>query len=381
MDYVTKDKTFIAHTYNRMPVVFHKGKGSVWYGEDGKEYIDLGSGIAVNAFGAADEVWAQAVSNQTRLLSHTSNLFYTSPQVRLAQALTKKTGMKKVFFCNSGAEANECAIKVARKFGGVRYKIASLNGSFHGRTLATLAMTGQDVFHTQFLPLPEGFINIPINNVKALEETLSDNMICALMIEVIQGEGGIIPVDHSFLTRAQELCRLKKILLMVDEIQTGIGRTGAFFAYMHHGLSPDVVTTAKGLGGGLPIGACLMSEHVQDVLCTSDHGSTFGGNPICCAGALSVINRMNHKLYAQIKEKSDYIISELTEVPGVVQVTGLGLMLGVETNQSVQTVQKRCLEKGVLVLTAKNKIRLLPPLNIPWRPLRRGIQVLKESLK
>lgn len=380
MSTIEKDQLYIAGTYARFPVVITKGQGALLTDEQGREYIDLGSGIAVNVFGAADQEWVSAVCRQAGTLAHTSNLYYTSPQVALAENLTHMTGMKKVFFGNSGAEANECAIKAARKYGGQRHKIISLEGSFHGRTLATLSMTGQDAFHQQFHPLPEGFSYIPPNDIPALEKALCDESVCALTLEMVQGEGGVNPLDSAFAQRAQALCREKDILLMVDEVQTGLGRCAALYAYMRYGLKPDVVTSAKGLGGGLPIGACLLGDKVKDVFALSDHGSTFGGNPICCAGANAVLSRMDDALFDEVNQKSKYIFTALSGAPGVKSVTGLGLMLGIEAQKPGREVADSCLKNGVLVLTAKNKVRLLPPLNISWELLYQAMAVLKAAL-
>ena len=378
MNTFEKDKEYIANTYARFPLAVKEGHGAILVDESGKEYIDLGSGIAVNTFGAGDDEWVSAVSNQAKALSHISNLYYTQPQVQLAKLLCEKTGMKKVFFGNSGAEANECAIKVARKYGGSRSVVVSLEGSFHGRTLATLAMTGQDVFHTQFLPLPLGFKHTPPNDIAALESALDDT-VCALMLEIVQGEGGVNPVDKAFAQRAQEICRERDILLMVDEVQTGMGRTGSLFAYMQYGLTPDVVTSAKGLGGGLPIGACLMGEKAQNVLGLSDHGSTFGGNPICAAGAVSIVERLDEKLLSDVQKKSGYIFETLKGKSGIKAISGMGLMIGIETDKPAREVVDACLKQGVVTLTAKNKVRLLPPLTISFGQLEKALKVLVDN--
>ncbi len=372
------DKQFVANTYARFPLAVKEGQGALLIDEAGKEYIDLGSGIAVNVFGAGDEKWVEAVASQAKTLSHISNLYYTQPQVKLAQMLCEKTGMKKVFFGNSGAEANECAIKVARKYGGRRNVVLSLNGSFHGRTLATLAMTGQDVFHSQFQPLPLGFKYTDPNDIKALEAALTED-VCALMVEIVQGEGGVNPLDKAFVVKAQQLCHERDILFMVDEVQTGMGRTGSLFAYMQYGLGPDVVTTAKGLGGGLPIGACLMGEKAQNVLGLSDHGSTFGGNPICAAGALSILERLDDGLLRDVKKKSDYIFDQLQGKPGILSVSGMGLMIGIETEKTAREIVDACLTQGIVTLTAKNKVRLLPPLTITFPQLEKAIGILIKN--
>ena len=372
------DKSYIANTYARFPLAVKEGHGAILVDEDGKEYIDLGSGIAVNTFGAGDDKWVAAVSAQAKALSHISNLYYTQPQVKLAKLLCEKTGMKKVFFGNSGAEANECAIKVARKYNHHRNVIISLEGSFHGRTLATLAMTGQEVFHSQFQPLPEGFKHVPPNDLKALENAVDDS-VCAVMIELVQGEGGVNVLDRTYAEKVQALCKENDILFMIDEVQTGMGRTGALYAFMQYGLSPDVVTSAKGLGGGLPIGACLMGEKAQNVLGLSDHGSTFGGNPICAAGAVSILERMDDKLLLEVKEKSAYIFKTLQGKSGIKSVSGLGLMIGIETDKPAREVVDACLKQGVVTLTAKNKVRLLPPLSITKAQLEKALKVLVDN--
>jgi len=372
------DKSYIANTYARFPLAVKEGHGAILVDEDGKEYIDLGSGIAVNTFGAGDDKWVAAVSAQAKALSHISNLYYTQPQVKLAKLLCEKTGMKKVFFGNSGAEANECAIKVARKYNHHRNVIISLEGSFHGRTLATLAMTGQEVFHSQFQPLPEGFKHVPPNDLKALENAVDDS-VCAVMIELVQGEGGVNVLDRAYAEKVQALCKENDILFMIDEVQTGMGRTGALYAFMQYGLSPDVVTSAKGLGGGLPIGACLMGEKAQNVLGLSDHGSTFGGNPICAAGAVSILERMDDKLLLEVKEKSAYIFKTLQGKSGIKSVSGLGLMIGIETDKPAREVVDACLKQGVVTLTAKNKVRLLPPLSITKAQLEKALKVLVDN--
>ncbi|NCB51207.1 MAG: acetylornithine/succinylornithine family transaminase [Clostridia bacterium] len=378
------DKQYVAGTYARFPLLVAGGKGSVVWDENGKKYIDLGTGIAVNIFGVADDAWIAAVTKQLGTLQHMSNLYFTEPTALLAQMLCERTGMKKVFFGNSGAEANECAIKAARKYasdkyGSERNVIVSLVNSFHGRTITTLAATGQDEFHNSFLPLTGGFIHTPPNDVEALKTLVNDNPnIAAFMIESVQGEGGIMPLDPAFVTAMAELAEEKDILLICDEVQCGNGRTGKLYAYMNYDLNPDIVSTAKGLGGGLPLGATLLGEKVEDVLGPGTHGSTFGGNPVCCAGALSILSRIDDALMAEVNAKSEYIISELSGAPGVKSVSGLGLMLGVETEKPAGDVISACMEKGVLVIKAKNKVRLLPALNIPMELLSEAVAVIKE---
>ncbi len=384
-DIISLDKQYIAGTYGRFPVELVSGKGSLLQGADGKEYIDMGSGIAVSSFGTADDAWMEAVTKQLNCLQHTSNLYYTSPCVLLAKALCEKTGMKKVFFSNSGAEANECAIKVARKYAAQKkgsdfYTIVTLKNSFHGRTLTTLAATGQEHYHELFQPLTPGFVHIEANDIASLETTLREGKIAGILMECVQGEGGVLPVSSEFMTKAADLCRELDIPLMIDEVQTGNGRCGALYAYMNYGIQPDIVSTAKGLGGGLPIGATLLSEKVQDVLQPGDHGSTFGGNPVCCSGALSIIERLDNAFLADVQKKSKYIFSELQNAPGVLEVTGMGLMIGIKTQKDVKEVLASCREKGVLCLTAKDKLRLLPPLNIPMELLQKAVAIMKRSL-
>ena len=382
-----KDKTYVAATYGRFNLQLVRGKGAQVWDADGRQYIDLGSGIAVNAFGYADDEWIAAVTAQLGALPHSSNLYYTSPCAELAEALCQRTGMKKVFFGNSGAEANECAIKAARKWGLDTYgeghsTIITLKNSFHGRTIATLTATGQDSFHTNFGPFPGGFVYAEANNIDSVRALAEQNACCAVMLEIVQGEGGVLALDADFLADVQALCEEKGMLLIVDEVQTGNGRCGALYAYMRYdGLKPDIVTTAKGLGGGLPIGACLLGERVQDTLTPGTHGSTFGGNPAICAGALSILKRIDDKLLADVRAKSDYIVSELRAAEGVKGVSGLGLMLGVDPVRPAREVVERGIERGVLALTAKNKVRLLPPLTISMDELKQAVALLKEALK
>ncbi len=375
------DRTYVANTYARFPVELIRGEGSKVYDTEGKEYIDMGSGIGVTAFGIADEEWKAAVTAQLDKLQHASNLYYTEPCAHLAALLCEKTGMKKVFFGNSGAEANECAIKVARKYAaekkGAQYStIVTLENSFHGRTLTTLAATGQDHFHKLFQPLTPGFVHTPANDLEALAAVIEGEKVAGLLIECVQGEGGVIALDEAFVKGAYELCKKNDIVFMVDEVQTGNGRTGALYAYMHFGVEPDVVTTAKGLGGGLPIGACLLGEKVESVLGAGDHGSTYGGNPIASAGALSVLSRINDDFLAEVREKSEYVFSALSGKKGIKSVSGKGLMIGIETERPAAEVVKECIKEGVLPLTAKTKVRLLPALNIPMEDLKKAIGVI-----
>lgn len=378
------DNQYIANTYARFPVCIVKGKGSLAYDENGKEYIDLSTGIAVNTFGYADDAWVSAVETQLKKLQHTSNLYYSEPSAKLAELLCTKTGMKKVFFSNSGAEANECAIKVARKYGeskkGADYTtIITLKDSFHGRTLTTLAATGQEVFHKDFLPLTNGFVHAEPNNAEDVKRLLNDNKCCAIMFEVVQGEGGVLPLKKEFLTELQKLAQEYDVLLVADEVQCGNGRTGELYGYMNFDITPDVVSTAKGLAGGLPMGATLLGDKVKDILGVSMHGSTFGGNPVCAAGALNIISRLDADTLAGVKERSEYIFNELSNAKGVKSVSGLGLMIGIETERPAAEIIDECRENGVLVIKAKQKLRLLPALNIDMELLKKSIQIIKEA--
>ena len=379
------DSQYVAHTYARAPVTFVRGEGCRLYDEAGRSYIDMGSGIAVNSLGYGDEGWVAAVSAQAGQLAHASNLYHTAPQALLAQRLCERTGMKHVFFGNSGAEANECAIKVARRYSAlkhgenVRPVILTLENSFHGRTLATLAATGQDVFHHDFGPFPEGFRYLPANDVPALKAALDVGDVCALLIETIQGEGGVCCLTEEYIHAARELTQARDILLMVDEVQTGNGRTGRLYSYQHFGILPDVVSTAKGLAGGLPMGACLLGEKVADALTPGTHGSTFGGNPVCAAAALYVQDRLTDELMAEVAQKGEWVRAELAQLPGVT-VTGRGLMLGVESARPAAALVSDLLSRGVVALTAKTRLRLLPPLTIPWPDLKEAVSIIKEAL-
>lgn len=380
------DKNYIANTYARFPVELSEGNGSLLYGEDDKEYIDLGSGIAVNTFGAADDEWVEAVTVQASLLGHTSNLYYTKPCAELAQMLCERTGMKKVFFSNSGAEANECAIKTARLWalknkGEGNSTIITLKNSFHGRTITTLAATGQDNFHTDFGPFTEGFVYAEANNLESVKELADANGCAAIMMETIQGEGGVLPLTDEFVKGVFEIAKEKNMLVIIDEVQTGNGRTGKLYSYMHYGVMPDIVSTAKGLAGGLPLGATMMGEKVQDILTPGSHGSTFGGNPICCAGAISILSRIDDNLLTDVTKKSEYIVSRLSTCKNVKSVSGKGFMLGIECEKPAKEIIAAAMEKGVLVLSAKTKVRLLPPLNIPFELLENAIDILVEIIE
>ena len=377
------DQTYVANTYARFPVEIVSGKGSEVYDSDGKRYIDMGSGIGVTSFGIADDAWVAAVSAQLGKVQHMSNLYYTEPCAALAQMLCERTGMRKVFFSNSGAEANECAIKVARKYaadhkGADCYTIVTLENSFHGRTLTTLSATGQEHYHELFQPLTPGFCHVPAGDIDALRSVCDTTKVAAVMIECIRGEGGVLPLDAAYAKALGEFVREREILLIVDEVQTGNGRTGAMYAYMNYGLTPDIVSTAKGLGGGLPLGATLLSEKVESVLGFGDHGSTFGGNPIACAGACSVVSRLDDALLADVRRKGEMVRSMLQNAKGVVSISGMGLMLGIKTEKPAGDVVRACMARGVLALTAKDKVRLLPALNIPDDILIEAINVLKE---
>ena len=379
------DKKYVANTYARFPVLLEHGSGSLVYDDAGKEYIDLGAGIAVTSFGIADSEWAAAVTQQLTKLQHCSNLYFTGPCALLAEKLCEATGMKKVFFGNSGAEANECAIKAARKYsfdkyGPDRYKIVTLVDSFHGRTIATLSATGQPELQNGFQPMVPGFIYTPANDCEALKALVeSESGICAFMFELIQGESGVNVLTQEFVDCMVSLAKEHDILLVDDEVQAGNGRTGTLYAYMQYGFTPDIMSTAKGLGGGLPIGACLMGEKVQDTMGAGTHGSTFGGNPAVCAGALNILSRIDGNFLADVKAKGEYIVKELTLAPGVKGISGKGLMLGIETEKSAGEVLNECMANGVLVLTAHGKVRLVPALNIPMELVEKAVAVIKAA--
>lgn len=384
MDIKQADRQYIAHTYARQDVLFVRGENATLYDETGKAYIDLGGGIAVNTFGVGDSAWLESVTHQLGQLQHISNLYYTEPQVRLAQLLCEKTGMKKVFFANSGAEANECAIKTARKYasdqGKARGTVITLENSFHGRTLTTLAATGQPGYHQHFDPFPQGFVHVPANDLAALEMALQNNACCAVMLELVQGEGGLCVLEKAYVQAAEKLARAHDCLLLIDEVQTGNGRCGTLYCYEQYGITPDIVSTAKGLGGGLPFGATLLGARVENTLTAGTHGSTFGGNPVCCAGAYSILRRLDADFLAQVQKKGDYIRAQLTGAPGVVSLHGLGLMLGISTTAPAAQIAQDCLKEGLVVLTAKEKVRLLPPLSISEAELQSGISILKQVL-
>ena len=377
------DDSFVAQTYGRFPVEIVSGKGSLVYDSEGKEYIDMGSGIGVTAFGIADDEWKNAVVNQLSRVQHMSNLYYTEPCGALAKILCEKSKMKRVFFCNSGAEANECAIKTARKYAAANkgeeyFTIITLENSFHGRTITTLAATGQEKYHTDFKPLTPGFVHTPANDFEALKKCAESNKTAAIMLECVQGEGGVVALDADFIKKTAQYAKENDILLIIDEVQTGNGRTGEMYAYMNFGITPDIVSTAKGLGGGLPIGAVLFGEKTEYTLGKGEHGSTFGGNPVCCAGALNIVSRIDDKLLCDVKKKSEFVFGSLKDANGIESVSGMGLMIGIKTKKPALDVVKACMEKGVLCLTAKDKVRLLPALNIEMSLLEKAVKILKE---
>ena len=378
-----KDSQYIANTYNRFSADMERGEGATLYSEDGKKYVDFGSGIAVNSFGINDEEWKTAVIAQINRIQHASNLYYTRPQAELAELLCERTGAKKVFFSNSGAEANECAIKVARKYsydkyGERRFRIVTLKNSFHGRTMATLSATGQDAMHHYFMPFLDGF-DYAEPTFAGVREKCSDKT-CAVLLELVQGEGGVRALDEEEVKKIEKFCKKQDILLMIDEVQTGNGRTGSLYAYMHYGIEPDVVSTAKGLAGGLPLGATMLFDKCKGVFGAGDHGSTFGGNPIACAGALSILKRIDKDLLLEVQGKSAYLFTHLGRIKNVISVTGMGLMIGMETTKSAREIAEKCLERGLIVLTAKNKVRLLPPLNIKKEEMDFCIKILNEVI-
>ncbi|MBE5816338.1 MAG: aspartate aminotransferase family protein [Clostridiales bacterium] len=386
MDIKNTDSKYVANTYARYPLVLTHGCGSLLYDENGKEYIDLTSGIAVNTMGVCDNEWVDAVKKQLDTLNHTSNLYYTEPCARLAQMLCERTGMKKVFFSNSGAEANECAIKAARKYahdkyGDERSVIVTLNHGFHGRTVTTLSATGQDHFHKDFGPFTQGFVYVEPNDISEIYNAVNAGNVAGIMLELVQGEGGVNVLDVEYVKQIEAICREKDIVLVIDEVQTGNGRTGSLYAFMQYGISPDIVSTAKGLAGGLPLGATMLGEKMEGVYVPGTHGSTFGGNPICCAGAVSILERLDDNLLSKVRKKSEYIFSRLNKSSAVKSVSGLGLMIGIQTDKSAKEIIGECMERGVLVLSAKTKIRLLPALNIPFEALEKAINILMEIIE
>lgn len=384
---IEEDKEYIINTYKRFDVVLKEGKGATLLDYSGKEYIDFSSGIGTNSFGVSDDEWVLAVTNQAKMIQHSSNLYYTKPQVELAKLLCEKTNMKGVFFANSGAEANECAIKAARKYsydkyGNGRSEIITLINSFHGRTIATLSATGQDVFHQWFYPFVGEFKYCKKPDIKELKNLISEKT-CAIMIETIQGEGGVIPLEEDFIKYIDAVCKEKDILFIVDEVQTGNGRCGYLYSYMEYNVTPNIVTTAKGLAGGLPLAAILFDEKTKNTLSYGQHGTTFGGNPICASAALSVLKRIDDDLLNHVKECRKIIEYRLKSVKEVISISGKGLMVGLELKDGISALDivKKCMENGLISLTAKNKIRLLPPLNISFEELDKGLDILIQVLK
>ena len=382
----TYDKEKIVGTYNRFDLVIDHGKGARCVSVDGKEYIDFTSGIGVNCLGYCDDGWVKAVTDQAAKLQHCSNLFYSEPQVKAAKLLTEKTGMNKVFFGNSGAEANEASIKTARKYGTTQKgekcnKIISLVNSFHGRTIATVTATGQDKYHKYFTPFLDGFLYCPANDIDALKSLVSDE-VCAIMIEMVQGEGGVLNLDADFVKAVESICHENDIIFIADEVQTGIGRTGKFFAYENFGVQPDIVSFAKGIGGGLPIGGALFGEKTCDVLKPGDHGTTYGGNPIATAGAVEVLSRIDDAFLEEVAKKGEYMKSKLLASPKVSEVSGMGLMLGVAVEgKEASDIVKEALANGLMALTAKDKIRLLPPLTITYDEIDAGLDILIKAIE
>ena len=383
---IKRDNEYVLHTYNRNPIALEKGHGLYAEGPEGQKYLDFTSGIGVNSLGYCDLTWAEAVSEQAHKLQHTSNLYYTAPCGKLAKKLCKRTGMSKVFFGNSGAEANEGAIKAARKYsfdhyGKGRDVVITLVNSFHGRTIATLTATGQEVFHNYFGPFNEGFQYVPAGDIEALRE-LVDRHTCAVMMELIQGEGGVMALDPEYVQAVRALCDEKDLVLIVDEVQTGVGRTGTFLCCEHYNLQPDIVTLAKGLGGGLPIGAVVMNQKVAAHMGPGSHGSTFGGNPVCCAGALAVLDTMDEAFLAQVRERAAQLRAGLAALPHVQQVSGLGLMVGIELADGIKAAEVRaaCEREGLLVLTAKTRLRLLPPLILSEADVAKALAILDDVL-
>jgi len=381
------EQQYMMHAYGRFQTALVSGKGAVAKDVDGKEYVDFTSGIGVNCLGYCDDGWVKAVSEQVATLQHISNLYYSPLQTELSKKLCALTGFDKVFLCNSGAEANECAIKIARKYsfdkyGKGRQKIVTLVNSFHGRTVTTLAATGQDVFHNFFFPFTEGFEYAEANNIDSVKKCI-DNEVCAVFIELIQGEGGVMPLDKEFVNEIEKICKEEDILLMIDEVQTGISRTGAFYCYQNYGIQPDVITSAKGLAGGLPMGACLCVEKLADVLGAGTHGTTFGGNPIACAGAKEVLSRVaTEDFLKEVNAKGEYIREKLQTMANVSEVRGMGMMIGIVTEKdNAKEIAKKCVENGLLILTAKNLLRLLPPLNITYEEIDRGLNILKKVME
>lgn len=388
MDFQTakqQDDASIIHSYQRYPLLLTKGQGATVVDDTGKQYIDFTSGIGVNTFGFCDTQWVNAVTVQLGKLQHTSNLYYTEPCIQAAKLLCEKSGMKKVFFANSGAEANEGVIKAARKYsflhhGKERTTIVALENSFHGRTMAALSATGQEVYHNFFFPFVEGFVFAKANDIKDTVAKLTDD-VCAVMLEMVQGEGGVIPLEKEYVQAVAQACQEKDILLIVDEVQTGIGRTGSFFSYQQFDIQPDLVSCAKGLGGGLPIGAVLFGNKTEEVFTYGDHGSTFGGNPVVCAGAVEILQKIDAPFLQEVQKKGQQYKEALQKMPHVTNVSGMGMMLGISLDIDSKPVIQAAMEKGLLVLSAKTKIRLLPPLTISKEEMQKGLDILQEVLE
>lgn len=386
-NYIIDDKENILNTYKRFNVVLKEGKGATFTDVNGKSYIDFSSGIGTNSFGACDSEWVEAVCNQARTLQHTSNLYYSIPQIELAKLLTSKTGMKKVFYSNSGAESNECAIKAARKYSYDKYglgrsEIITLEGSFHGRTIATLSATGQDVFHQYFHPFVPDFKYAKPNDIENLNSLVNEKT-CAIMIETVQGEGGVNALNPEFIKYIDKICKDNDLVFIVDEVQTGNGRCGYMYSYMEYDVNPNIVTTAKGLAGGLPFGAILFDEKLENTISYGEHGTTFGGNPVCASAALSVVKRLNDDLFNHVHEARKIIDAKLLQCKNVIKTTGKGLMVGIEINPNLKAAEvvAKCIENGLIPLTAKNRVRLLPPLNISFEELNKGLDILIKVLE
>ncbi len=382
------EQQYMMHTYGRFHAALVSGKGATAKDVDGKEYIDFTSGIGVNSLGFCDDGWVKAVSTQAATIQHISNLYYSPLQTELSKKLCELTGFDKVFLCNSGAEANECAIKTARKYsydkyGEGRQKIVTLLNSFHGRTVTTLAATGQKVFHNFFFPFTEGFEYAQANDIDDLVRKTNDDSVCAVFVELVQGEGGVMPLTKEFVNAIDAICKEKDLLFMVDEVQTGVSRTGAFYCYQNYGIQPDIITSAKGLGGGVPIGACLCTEKLADVLSAGTHGTTFGGNPISCAAANEVVARVAApEFLAEVNNKGDYFRSKIAKMGNVKKITGMGMMIGIETEKdNAKEIAAKCVENGLLILTAKNMLRLLPPLTISYEEIDKGLAILKNTME
>ncbi len=385
MGFKELDQTYIAHSYARFDLEAVSGKGAVCTDVEGKTYIDFSTGIGVDSLGFCDEGWVKAVCEQAGKLQHISNLYYSEPMAKLAETLCARTFAKKVFFANSGAEANEGIIKAARKYsydkyGKGRHTIIALENGFHGRTVTTLSATGQDVFHQYYNPFTEGFRFVQAGDMEALRAA-ADGTVCGILLELVQGEGGVVPLSQEFVSAAAALCAEQDILLMIDEVQTGVGRTGKLLCSEHYGITPDLASLAKGLGGGLPIGAVLLGEKCESVFGYGDHGTTFGGNPVVCAGANEVLRRLDGTLLNEVAEKGAYLTRRVLEMPHVVSVEGKGMMLGITLDglESRPTAAE-CLRRGLIILTAKAKLRMLPPLTISYEEIDRGLEILNEVL-